>query len=218
MGKDAQLQRAVLDELKWEPSVNAAGIGVAAREGVVTLTGFVGSYPEKRAAEGAAKRVAGVNAIAEEIEVRLPGGSERTDAEIAKAAVSVLQWNISVPRDALKVIVEHGWVTLEGDLHWNYQKLAAENSVKHLLGVKGVTNLIRIEAVIDTADLKAKIEQALLRNAQLDANQIKLESADGKVVLRGQVRSWAEREEAEHVAWSAPGVKKVENAIIIRGS
>lgn len=216
MGKDAQLQRAVLDELKWEPSVNAAGIGVAAREGIVTLTGVVGSYPEKKAAENAAKRVAGVKAIAEEIEVRLRGGAERSDAEIAKAAVAVLQWNTSVSRDSLKVTVERGWVTLEGKVEWQFQKQEAENCVRHLLGVKGVINQIQIEVTVDTADLKAKIEQALVRNARLDAKQINVELSGGKIVLRGEVRSWSERDEAEHVAWSAPGVTKVENAVTIR--
>ena len=217
MGKDSQLQSAVLDELRWEPSINAADIGVAAKESVVTLTGFVRSYPEKQSAERAAKRVVGVKAVAEEIEIRLPGIFERTDSDVAKSAIAALAWNVTVPRDSVKVMIERGWVTLDGEVGWQYQRMAAENSVRNLLGVKGVSNLIQIKAIIDTADLKAKIEQALIRNAQFDAQQINVEAVDGKVVLRGQVRSWAEREEAEHVAWSAQGVTKVENAVTIRG-
>jgi osmotically-inducible protein OsmY len=217
MGKDAQLQSAVMDELRWEPSINAADIGVAAKEGVVTLTGFVHSYPEKQSAERAAKRVAGVKAVAEEIEIRLAGIHERTDSDIAKSAIAALAWNVIVPRDSVKVMVEHGWVTLEGEVGWQYQKMAAEDSVRNLPGVKGVANLVQIKATVDTAHLKANIEQALVRNAQFDARQISVEAVAGKVVLRGQVRSWAEKEEAEHVAWSAPGVTKVENAVTVSG-
>jgi osmotically-inducible protein OsmY len=217
MGKDAQLQSAVMDELRWEPSINAADIGVAAKEGVVTLTGFVRSYPEKQSAERAAKRVAGVKAVAEEIEIRLAGIHERTDSDIAKSAIAALAWNVIVPRDSVKVMVERGWVTLEGEVGWQYQKMAAEDSVRNLPGVKGVSNLVQIKATVDTAHLKANIEQALVRNAQFDARQISVEAVAGKVVLRGQVRSWAEKEEAEHVAWSAPGVTKVENAVTVSG-
>jgi osmotically-inducible protein OsmY len=217
MGKDSQLQSAVMDELRWEPSINAADIGVAAKEGVVTLTGFVRSYPEKQSAERAAKRVAGVKAVAEEIEVHLPGIYERTDAEVAKSAVTALAWNVTVPRDSVKVMVEHGWVTLEGEVNWQYQREAAEDAVRHLSGVKGVSNLVQIKAIVDTVHLKANIEQALIRNAQFDARQINVEAVNGKVILRGQVRSWAEKEEAEHVAWSAPGVTKVENAVTVSG-
>jgi osmotically-inducible protein OsmY len=217
MGKDSQLQSAVMDELRWEPSINAADIGVAAKEGVVTLTGFVRSYPEKQSAERAAKRVAGVKAVAEEIEVHLPGIYERTDADVAKSAVTALVWNVTLPRDSVKVMVEHGWVTLEGEVSWQYQREAAEDAVRHLLGVKGVSNLVQIKAIVDTVHLKANIEQALIRNAQFDARQINVEAVNGKVVLRGQVRSWAEKEEAEHVAWSAPGVTKVENAVTVSG-
>ncbi len=215
MGKDSQLQSAVMDELRWEPSINAADIGVAAKEGVVTLTGFVRSYPEKQSAERAAKRVAGVKAVAEEIEIRLAGIHERTDPDIAKSAVAALAWNVIVPRDSVKVMVEKGWVTLEGEVGWQYQKMAAEDSVRNLPGVKGVSNLVQIKATVDTAHLKANIEQALVRNAQFDARQISVDAVAGKVVLRGQVRSWAEKKEAEHVAWSAPGVTKVENAVTV---
>jgi len=217
MGQDSQLQSAVMDELRWEPSINAADIGVAAKEGVVTLTGWVRSYPEKQSAERAAKRVAGVKAVAEEIEIRLAGIHQRTDSDIAKSAVGALGWNVMVPRDSVKVMVENGWVTLEGQVGWQYQRKAAEDSVRNLPGVKGVSNLVQIKATVDTAHLKANIEQALVRNAQFDARQINVEALDGKVVLRGQVRSWAEKEEAEQVAWSAPGVTKVENAVTVSG-
>jgi osmotically-inducible protein OsmY len=196
---DKEIQQAVLRELEWEPQVKSTEIGVAVKDGVVTLTGFVDSYAKKWAAERAAKRVYGVKAVANELEVKLPSERQRSDPEIARAAVSALEARGWLPRDRIKVTVEKGWITLEGDVDWQYQREAAESAVRHVTGVKGVTNLITVKPRVapSPAEVKAKIEEALRRSAELDARRITVETSDSRVILRGTVRSWVEREAGE---------------------
>lgn len=212
---DTELRRRVLAELDWEPSLDASTVGVAAKDGVVTLTGSIGSYADKMNAERAAKRVAGVKAVAEDLVVQLPGTAERSDTDIAQSVLSALRFNVAVPYSQIQVTVDGGWVVLDGDVEWQFQKAAAQGAIKYIMGVKGITNQITVKPAINAADVKAKIQSALVRHAQRDANAIKVEANDGKVVLRGSVDSWQEREQAEEAAWSAPGVSKVENNVIV---
>jgi osmotically-inducible protein OsmY len=213
---DEQIQRDVLAELKWDARVMPNEIGVAVKDGIVTLTGWVDSYSKKWAAEEAAHRVHGVKAVADDIEVRLSGADERTDADIAAAAVRAIEWDAFVPIDKIDVTVSKGWVTLKGEVEWQYQKQDAERVVRRLTGVKGVTNLIVVKPRVTPSDLKQKIEQALIRSAETDAQRITVEVQGSKVILKGTIRSWAEREEAERTAWLAPGVTAVENRITLQ--
>lgn len=214
MKTDHQLQRDVEQELGWEPSVQAEHIGVSAQDGVVELSGHVESYYEKWAAERAALRVDGVTAIASEIKVELPSSAVQTDEVIARTAMDHLTWNSSVP-NTIKVQVTDGWITLHGTAEWQYQRMEAEETVKPLLGVKGVTNEIELNPRVYASDVKSKIEEALKRNAQVDAENIAVTTTNGTVTLRGNVRSWAERQQAEDAAFAAPGVTKVQNHINI---
>lgn len=215
MKTDMQLQRDVFDELQWEPSIDAAEIGVSARAGVVTLTGVVTNYGEKLAAERVVKRIRGVKAVANDIEVRPRGTGAPSDTDIAQAALLALKWKTFVPASRIQVSVSQGWVTLEGQVDWHYQKSAAEDAVRHLIGVRGVIDEIAIRPKVSAAQVKDRIEEAIKRSAELDAKRIGVETLDGKVTLKGEVHTWSERQEAERTAWSAPGVTQVENLISI---
>ena len=210
---DEEIQKDVLAELKWDAQVQPNEIGVSVKDGVVTLTGWVDSYLKKWAAEDAAHRVGGVKAVANDIEVKL--FSERTDADIAEAAIRALQWDASVPADKIQVTVSKGWVTLKGEVNWNFEKQDAERVVRRLTGVKGVSNLITVKPSTTPSELKKRIEDALVRNAKVDANTITVEVQGSKAILKGAVRAWVEKEEAERVAWLAPGVTSVENRITV---
>jgi osmotically-inducible protein OsmY len=213
---DLQLQQNTMAELRWEPSVKAADIGVAVNGGVVTLTGNVETFAQKFAAERAVERAAGVRAIADELTVIIPGMYKRTDADVARAAASALAWDVEVPNSVMAVVAQ-GWVTLTGKAEWYFQKAAAERTVRYLAGVTGVTNAIEVTqpVTIKPAEVKAKIEAALARNVELDAKSIKVTAKNDTVTLSGTVRSWAERDDAARAAWNAPGVKFVSDELVV---
>jgi len=216
MKSNTQLQQDVLQELEYEPSVDAAHIGVTAKDGIVGLAGNVKSYAEKYAAVHAAERVAGVKAVTDEMKVDLPALHVRNDEDVARAVLNALQWDVWVPNDRIKVKVDTGWITLEGEVDYKYQQTAAENAVRNLTGVKGVSNLITIKLpAVVPSEVKAKIDSALRRAAEVDAARVKVNVVNDKVILHGRVSSWAERQEAERAAWSAPGVKVVEDDLVI---
>lgn len=212
---DKQLRQDIIDELEYEPSIDARNIGVAVSDRVVTLTGHVSTYAERLAAERAVRRVSGVRAIAEEIEVRHPNDQKPADNEIAKRVADVLEWDSQVPRDTIQIKVQNGWVTLTGEVDWQYQRKAAEDDVRKLSGVTGVGNQISIKPGVDIPDIKSRIEQALKRSAEIEAKAIRVSVQDGKVTLEGRVHNWYERDAVETAAWSAPGVNSVEDRLIV---
>lgn len=216
MNHDAQLKQAVMDELDWESSINSTGIGVAVRNGIVTLSGKVANYYEKAAAEKAVRRVKGVKAVVEDIETNIHKDSERSDEEIAEAAIRQLAWHAQVPENEILIKVEDGIITLEGTVDQNYQREAAKKAVSNLSGVSGVFNFIKLKPSAQPADLKHKIREAFERNALIDANHVKVDLDQHRVILSGDVQSWAEKKQAQRVAWSFPGVTEVENKIEIR--
>lgn len=215
MKTDAQLKQDVAAELEWDPLIDTARIGVEIKNDIITLAGHLDSYPQKLAAERAAQRVAGVKAVAVEIDVRIPGSSQRTDGDIASAASDALRWNALVPGDRVQLKVEDGWITLGGELDWAYQRSAAETAVRDLVGVRGVFNRIELKPKVSAANVKTKIEAALQRAAHFDADAITVNVEGGKVVLKGRVHSHAERRIVEDATWAAPGVTSVVDQILI---
>jgi osmotically-inducible protein OsmY len=213
MKADYQLQHDVLEELEWRPSIDASKIGVTATNGVVTLTGCVSQYADKMEAERIAKNIEGVKAVADDIEVRLAGTIN--DTAIASAALSALKWHTWIPNEKIKVTVRDGWITLEGTVDWQYQREAARDAVCHLQGVRGVTNEIGITTRPQPKDIRKKIEAAFKRSAEIDAQHVQVEARDNRVILTGNVSTAAEREEAEQVAWAAPGVIAVDNRLTV---
>jgi osmotically-inducible protein OsmY len=215
MKSDSEIERDVKEELEWHPDLDATDIAVSVKTGVLSLTGFVKSYTDKYEAEAAAKRVAGVVGVANDLEVRLPSVDERPDPDIARDAVAALRSQLPISSEDIKVIVKNGWVTLEGEVEWQYQRQAAENAVRPIKGVKGVSNTILLRPSAEPSEVKRKIQEALRRSAEIDANRIEVEAHGSEVILKGTVRSWIEREEAERAAWAAPGVTKVEDRIVV---
>jgi osmotically-inducible protein OsmY len=214
---DKELRQFVIDELEYEPSVDAADIGVAAENGVVTLSGHVADYVQKMAAERAAWRVKGVKGIAQKIEVRLPSDKKWNDDEIAQRALSILGWNSLIPKDSVRVKVSDGWVTLSGDVKWNYQRQAAENEVLKLGGVKGVVNDVTLASVVQFSDVRRRIHEALKRHAEIEADAVRVDvQGDGTVRIDGHVDNWSEMQAVEHAVWSAPGVRRVDDHLTFR--
>lgn len=216
MKSDASLRDDIIEELNWEPSVDSSKIGVAVKDGIITLSGTVPSLIEKMDAEKAVKRVEGVRAVVQNIDVKLKSSSIRTDAEIAEVAIKNLKWNTNVPEENVILKVEHGWITLEGEVLWNYQKEAAKSAVKGLIGVKGVNNFIKVKSKIQPENLTQKIKNSFLRNASIDADNVKVEVIGNKAILKGTVQSWPEKRQAEKAVWSAPGIFEIENKLEIK--
>lgn len=215
MKTDKQLQTDVMEELQWDPKLNASEIGVSVKNGIVTLSGHVDNYGKKIAAEDAAKRVKDVRGIVEEITVQLSRDGKRTDQELAQAAVNALRWNSAVPDQNITVEVENGWLSLDGHLDWQFQKEAATNAVKDIIGLKGISNLINIKPRVNIPVVRDTIKKALERSADVEADRILIETSGNKVILRGKARSWVEKNEVERAAWSAPGVMEVEDALVL---
>lgn len=215
MKGDRELKKDIEEELNWEPSVEASAIGVEVEDGVVTLTGHVNSYLQKWAAERAVKRVHGINAVAIEIDVNIPAINRRTDADIARAAVNALEWDDSVPGPQIKVMVEDGWVTLEGGVDWEFQRSAAQHDVQRLAGVRGVSNQIHVRPQVSPANVKERIEAALRRRADIDAKGVSVSVDGGVVILSGKVNNWSEREAVKEAAWAAPGVYEVHDKMTL---
>ncbi len=215
MKTDFEIQKDVMAELKWEPMLNAAEIGVAVKNGIVTLTGMVSNYAKKSAAENATLRVKGVLAVAEELEVKLGEGEKITDSEVAANVVNTLRWNTSIPDEQIKIRVTNGWVYLSGEVNWNFQKDAVINAIRGLKGIKGLNNEITIKPRVQTAIIKENIRKALQRKATFDVDNIKIETIGDRVVLKGAVKSWDERKAIANAAWSAPGVASVDDEIVI---
>ncbi|AZE49100.1 transport-associated protein [Pseudomonas chlororaphis] len=212
---DLNLRKFILDELEFQPDIDAANIGVTVENGVVTLTGHVNSYAQKIRAERAVKGIKGVRALAEEIQVRLEKGAGTADDTIANRAANILSWSSDVPEGDIKIMVQNGWITLEGEVEWQYQKETAERAVRKLSGVVGVDNRLTLRPRVDVADIQQRIEDALKRNAEIDAKAIHIK-VDGDVVkLEGKVHLWRERQIAERAAWSVPGVRKVDDHLLI---
>ncbi len=215
MRSDTDIKRDVEAELRWTPTIEAADIAVAVKEGVVSLTGFAKSFMQKWEAEDAAKRVAGVAGLANDIEVRLPAIDDRPDPEIARDAVAAIKAQLPYAWEKVRIVAKNGYLTLEGEVEWNYERERAERAVRAIKGVKGISNLVKIKPHVAPTEVKKKIEEAFKRNAEIDANRIVVEADGSQVTLKGTVRSWAERQEASRAAWMAPGVAKVENRIAV---